>query len=187
MLCVDFGIVGSIWLIYSYVTIGTSLGENLGGLPGFLLSCVYIVTLLGSTLGGLTCFIFCVWTLWAGVWCCCCIVGYRCVTGALTWSGSNDTSCLYHRRPLCMLVDCCSASFGMMLNNSARLINVLICVSFIVANVAFDVGFYNSSTKSRAASVAASSENTLGIITFWGGNSTTSEKISDIFFVTNTF
>ena len=36
VLCVDIGIVGAMWFIYSCVTIGTSLGDTLGGIPGFI-------------------------------------------------------------------------------------------------------------------------------------------------------
>ena len=104
MLCVTIGMIGTIWFIYSCVTIGISLGAILGGLPGLLFSCITIGTSLCTTLGGLTGFLFCVCTLVDGVWCGCCLVGYQCVTGALTWSGSTGTSCLSFRCPLCLLV-----------------------------------------------------------------------------------
>ena len=117
-LCVAIGIVGAILFISYCVTIGTLLVATIGGLPGFLFSCVSIENSLGATLGGLPGFCF-VSTLGADVWCCGCIVGYRCVIGALTWYGLNATP---RHCPLCLLVDCCSASFGIILNNSARLL-----------------------------------------------------------------
>ena len=50
MLYIAIGIVGTIWFIYSCVTIGTLLGATLGGLPGFFFSYVSMVTSLGVTL-----------------------------------------------------------------------------------------------------------------------------------------
>ena len=120
-----------------------------------------------------------------GAWCCYCIVGYQCVIGVFTWSGYTDTSCLSWRRPLCLFIDCCFKAFGIMLNNPARLINTVLCVSFIVANGPFGVGFCNYSTKSCASSVVAPVDKILGILTLWGKNSTTSEILSDLVSVTN--
>ena len=65
-----------------------------------------------------------------------------------------------------MLVDCYYTAFLMMLNNSARPINASWWVSFILANVTFDVGFYNALIKSRVAIITASADETLGIFTF---------------------
>ena len=160
MLCVAIGIVGAVWFISSCVTIGTSLGSTLGGLLGFL---------------------FCACTLGSGVWCCYCLLGYKFVTGAFTRYGLAATYCLYWRCPLYLLIDFCSAYFGVMLNNSAWLLNTALWVSFIVANGAFGVGFCNASTKSHAANIAASIDDTLGILTFLEGNYTASEIIPDIF------
>ena len=80
-----------------------------------------------------------------------------------------------------MLIDCCSAYFGIMLNNSAGIINSSLWVSFIVANGAFVVVFCSTSTKYHATSIAASIDDTLGVLNFLGGNYTTSEIIPDIF------
>ena len=100
-------LLGLMWFISSCVTKGTSLGVTLGGLPGFL---------------------FCVCTFGDGVWCCYCILGYLCVTGAFTWYDSDASSSLSWRCPLCLLIDCCSADFGIMLNNSAGLLNAALWV-----------------------------------------------------------
>ena len=155
----------SSWIPFSCVSIGTSLGDNLRCLPGFL---------------------FCVWTLGASVWCFCCILGYPCVTGEFIWFGSTDTSCLSYRRTIYLLHDCFFAAFGMILNNSDRILNTVWCVSFIFANSVFGVGSCNDSNKSFAANVAVSEHETLGIITFWGGKSTKSAVLSDIVSFTNT-
>ena len=74
----------------------------------------------------------------------------------------------------------------MMLNNSARLINTVLCVLFIVVNGEFGVGVCTYLTKSRVASVAASEAKNLEILTFLGGNPTTSEILSDLVYVKNT-
>ena len=71
-------------------------------------------------------------------------------------------------------------AFGVLLNNYAILINAVWCVSFIVADGQFGFGFCNTSTKSRAASVAASVDKIIGIIIFCGGNSTMSAILSDL-------
>ena len=153
MLCVSSGIVGAIWFISSCVTIGTSLGSTLGGIPGF---------------------VFCACTLGSGVWCCYCLLGYQCVTGDFTRYGLAATYWLYWCCPLYMLIDCCSAYFGIMLNNSAELFNSSLWVSFIVANGAFVVVFCSTSTKYHATSIAASIDDTLGVLNCLGGNYTTS-------------
>ena len=127
--------------IFYCVTIGTSLGSTLGGLPGFIFSCFSIVTPIGSTLGGLPGFLFCACNLGAGFWCWCFIVEYWCVNGVITWSGLPATSCLSQRCQLCLLVDFSSVDFGIMLNKSVRILNTALCVSFIVVNGAFGVGF----------------------------------------------
>ena len=192
MLCVAVGMIGAIWFIYfikfipSCVTIGTLLGSTLGGLTGFLSSCcsiwsslrvtlggllgflhsgVFIGTSLGATLGGLRGFLVCVCTLGVGACCWCCIVGYLCVTCTRPWSSYFYTS---HRRPLFLLVDCCSVLLGVMLNNSARFLSAVWCASLIVSKGAFGVGWFNASTKYLAASLAASEDDTLGVFIFWG-------------------
>ena len=101
MFCVAIGIVGAVWLIYSCVTKGTYLVATLVDMPDF----------------------FCVCTLGSGVCWCCCIMGYRCVTGVLTWSVFSVTYCFPWRRLLCLFVYCCSVDFGMKLNKYAILIN----------------------------------------------------------------
>ena len=50
-----------------------------------------------------------------GAWCCCSLVGCRCVICGQHWSGSISTS---HCPPLCLLVYCLSAPVGIILNNS---------------------------------------------------------------------
>ena len=93
-------------------------------------------TSLGATLGGIPFFGVC--TLGDGVWCCFYLVGHRCVIGAITWSGSTTT---FRHHPLCLLIGCFSAFFVMMLKSSAILINTIWCVSFILVNGVFGVGF----------------------------------------------
>ena len=166
MLCVTIRIVGAIWFIYCCVTIGTSLGATLGGLPGF---------------------IFCVCTLGFGVWCCYFILGYKYITSALTWSSLDYTSFFSQWCTLYILVDCCSIAFVMMLNNYTRLLNAEWWVSLLVANIAFETVFCNDYTKYCVDSISASSYETLGIFTFCGENSTTSAILSDIVSVTNNF
>ena len=131
-------------------------------------------------------FFFGICTFGYGVWCWCCLVGYRCVIGALTWSGLTDTSCLSCYCTLCLFVDCCSEAFGMMSDCSDKLLNNLLYLSFIVANGAFGLGFCNASTKFCADIVAASADDTISILTFWGENYTLSEILSDLVSVTNT-
>ena len=53
MLCVAIGIVGAVWFISSCVTIGTLFVATLGVRPGVLFPCVYMDTSLGFNLGGL--------------------------------------------------------------------------------------------------------------------------------------
>ena len=86
---------------------------------------------------------------------------YLCVS--LLWGFSTS-----RRHSLCLLVYCCSDSLGMMLNNSARFLSSMWCVSLIFAKGEFDVRCFNASTKSQDYSVAASADDTLGIFTFWG-------------------
>ena len=126
MLCFAIGIASATWFIYSFVIIGTligatiggltsflflcvsivtSLGVTLGGLPGFFCYCVSIGILLDAALGGLTGFSFPPCTLGYGIWGFCFIMGYQCVTGDITFPDSSSTSCLFQRRPLCLLVD----------------------------------------------------------------------------------
>ena len=101
---------------------------------------------------------------------CCrhCILGFRYVIGALTCFGTNENSCTPLQRPLCMSVICFFASFGMMLNISARLSNAAWCVSFKITNCAAVTVFFNASIKSHAAIVAASAEEILGVFTLCG-------------------
>ena len=61
-----------------------------------------------------------------------------------------------------------------MLNNSAGLFNALLWVSFIVANGAFVVVSCNASNKYHDTSIAASTDDTLGVLKCLGGNYTTS-------------
>ena len=89
-------------------------------------------------------FYFCFCTLWVRAWCCCCFVGYWYVICACPYFGPISTS---RFRPLCLLVNCCSTTFGMILNNSSRLLKAVLCVSLIVEDGAFGAGFFNASTK----------------------------------------
>ena len=74
----------------------------------------------------------------------------------------------------------------MMLNNSSRLCNNVLCVSFIVANSSFGAGFCNYFIKSHAAFVATSEDEILGFLTFCGGNYRTSETLSGLVSIINT-
>ena len=58
-------------------------------------------------------------------------------------------------------------------------------MSFIVANGTFSVWFCNAYTKSCNASVDTSVDETLGVLIFWGGDSTTSEILYDIVYFSN--
>ena len=107
---------------FSLCSIGTSLRITPGGLPGFLRSGVSIGTSIGTTLGGLPGFLVYVCTFGVVACSCCCLVGYLCVTCACPCSVSFSTS---HRRPVFLLVNCCSAPLGMMLNNSARFLSAV--------------------------------------------------------------
>ena len=62
------------------------------------------------------------------------------------------------------------ASFGMMLNISAKLHKSERCVTFNIANGASGTRFFNASVKSHDASVVASAEDILGIFTLCGEN-----------------
>ena len=155
----------SYWFSFYCCTIGDSLGVTLGGFPGFIFSGVFIDVSLGATLGGLSGFLVCVFTLGVGAWFWCCLVGYSCFICSRACSGSFYTS---YYILLCLFVDCFYATLGTILNNYARFLSVVWCVSFIVAKVAFGVGCFNASTKYWAANVAASEDDTLGIFTFCG-------------------
>ena len=160
MLYVVSNIVGDMWFIYSCDTRDTSLH---------------------ATLGSLLVFIFCVYTLGTGGWCCCfCIVMYQCVNSALTCFSPAENSCVPLQHPLYLLVDCCSVSFGIMSNNSAIIFNTAWWVPFNVMNVAVGAGLCNAYIKSCAASIAASADETLGSFTFFVKKSTMSEMRSDI-------
>ena len=163
MLRVVIGIVGDIWLIYSCVDIGTLLGATFVDCPGFLFSFVSIGNFIGVTLIGLPVFLcygvsigtscganfggllgfFYVLTLGVGVWCLCCLVGYQFIICDKSWYGSISTS---NRHPLFLLVGFFSAPLGIILNNSARFISAIWCVSLIFAKGEFRVGFCNAST-----------------------------------------
>ena len=167
------------YFLFSCCSIGTSLGLTLGGIPGFLRSDVSIVASLGATLVGIPFFLVYVCTRGYGACCWCCLVDYLCVTWSQPCSSYFSTS---HHRPLCLLIDFWYATLGMMLNISSSFISAVWYVSLIVAKWCFNV-----STKYISASVAALADDTLGILTFWGGNYTNPEILSDIVFVTNTF
>ena len=120
--------------------------------------------------GGLSGYLVCICIILVGAYCFCCLVGYLCVTCARPWyvyfSASNYC-------PLFLFVDCCFDPLGMMSNNYARFLSAVWCVSLIFAKVAFCVGCFNASIKSETASVSSSEYDTLGILIFWGRNSTT--------------
>ena len=141
----------------------------------FVLVSPQVLTSLGATLGSLPGFCFCVCALVVGAWCCCCLAGYRCNICVRHWSGSIPTSC---RRPLCLLVYCCSVTLRIILNNEAIFLNAVWCLSLIVAKIAFGVELCNASTKSCAARIDTTAEETLGIIIFWVETPTMTEIIS---------
>ena len=103
ILCVAIVIVGDMWLISSFVTRGTAICATLVGVSGSFYG-------VASTLG-------------AGVCCWCCLVGYQYVIGSLTCFGPSENSCVLLHHPLCLLVLCFSASFGMMFIIPARRCN----------------------------------------------------------------
>ena len=147
MLCAAIGIVGGKLFISSCVTIGTYLVATLGCLTGFIL-CVYILVY--------------------GVCCSCFLVGYRCINGAITCFVPDENSYIPLQHTLFLLVDFCSASFEIMLNNSARLINSAWWVLFNVVNGAIGEVFCGGYVKSCADSVAVSVDETLCISTCCG-------------------
>ena len=167
---------------FYFISIGTLICVTIGNHPGFLCSGISIVALHGATLGSLTglLFAFAPLELVSGV--AVALWGYQCITCERPWYGSIFTS---NPLPLCLLVDIYYASLGMILNNYARFINAVWCVSLIVTKGPFGVGFCDYYTKSSIASVVASAYKTLIILTFWVGNSTMSAIFSGIVSATN--
>ena len=130
-------------LLFSYISMVTSIGVNLVVLPGFICYGVSTGTSRGATFGGLPGIIF----LWFHPWSwylvlllpCGVSIHYLCLLLVLFYNHFTPPYII----PFGWFF---SDLLGMILNNSARLINYVWCMSLIFTKGAFGVGFFNAST-----------------------------------------